>query len=129
MHVPLDAMRLPSDHDANFAMSLQPLDPVNNVNACSLHLTGPVNIALLIKSRFQLNQGGDIFTILRRADEGVDDRAFFTCPIKCLFDGKDVGVIGRLFNESNHRLKALVWVIQQHTFFGKRLKNAGCWIQ
>ncbi|CAB4922068.1 unannotated protein [freshwater metagenome] len=63
-----------SDDHGKLAVRLQPDKAVDDVNPGLLELAAPVDVVLLIESRFDLDNREDLLAVLGRIDEGIDDR-------------------------------------------------------
>lgn len=74
MDIAADAVFLPADDQQDLAVGLQPRQAVNDVAAGLFQLLGPVDVVLLVKPGFQLDQDGDLLAVFgglfQRRDDG-----------------------------------------------------------
>ncbi len=75
---------------------------------------GPDNVVLLVKPCLQLHQHRHLLAVFRRLGQGRNNGRIAADPVQGLFDGQDLGIPGRLADELHHRLKGLVWMVQQN---------------
>ena len=71
----------------------------------------PQQILLLVEARLQLDHRGDRLAGLGGGDQRVDDRRLLAGAVERLLDRDDVGVLGRLAQEGDHHLEALIGVV------------------
>ena len=67
------ALLLPDDQ-GDLRVRLQADQAVDYVHPSLLQSPCPENIVLFVEARLQLDEDGDLFAVLRRLDQGLDDR-------------------------------------------------------
>ena len=104
-----------ANNERQFAVSLEPNNAVNNVNAGLLELASPGDVGLLVEASLDLNQRQDLLASLSRIDQRIDDWAVTACAIKGLLDCKHVWVGRCRSQECDNRCRErLVWVVHQN---------------
>ena len=99
---------LAADHHTGFAMGLESNDAINDMDALVFKLAGPFDVVGFIEAGFEFNEDGDLFPVAGGFDEGLHDGRIAGGAVKGLLDGKDGGIVGRLTDEIDERLKAVV---------------------
>ena len=94
-------------------MGLQTFDTIHDLNIRSFKIASPLDVSLFVKSCFEFDNGGDVFSFLGRPFQRSHDRAFCTGSIKRLLNCQNVGVVSRFIKQSNHRIETFVRVVQQ----------------
>ena len=92
-------------------MGLPVDEAVDDLDAGALERAGPEQILLLVEARLQLDHRGDRLAGLGGVDQRADDRRLLAGAIERLLDRDDVGVGGRLLEELDHHLEALIGVV------------------
>ena len=64
-----------------------------------------------LEASLQLDHRGDRLARLSRRDQRIDDRRLLAGPVERLLDRDHVRVLGRLAQEGDHHLEALVGVV------------------
>ena len=123
MNIAADACLFSSHHKGNLTVSFKSHKSVDNVAACLFKHLRPYNVILLVKTRLQLNQDRNLFSILRRLGKGRYDRRVAADTVQCLFDGKDSGVFRRLADEIHHRVETHIWMMQENIAFPDHLED------
>ncbi len=115
-----------ADHQGEFAVRLEPHEPVDDVHAGLLELACPADIRRLVESRLDLHERQHLLAGLGRLDEGLHDRAVAGRAVQGLFDGEHVGVGSSLLEERLHtRRERLVRVVKQDVLAGDRAEDVG----
>ena len=79
----------------------------------------------LIKSGLKLNKNRNLLAVLRRLCKCCDDRRIAGYAVKCLLDCKHIRINGCLADKVDHRIKGLVWVMQENVSVSYRSKDVG----
>ena len=111
--IPAELGSLLPDHQRHLAMGFQVEKPVHDMHAGPFHLPCPVDVVVLVEAGLQLHDGGDILALVRRVDQGFDDRAFASRAVQRLLDGEDIGIGGRLVDEVDDALECFVRMMHQ----------------
>ena len=68
--------------------------PVGDVDSVLLEETSQLHVLILVESRTQLHDAGDLLAAAGCAYERIDERRVYVCPVETLLDGEDIGVLG-----------------------------------
>ena len=123
MDVPHDAVRLAADDDADLRVRLEPFHAVNHLHAGAFQVPGPFDIPRLVEAGLELDDRRDVFAPSGRPLQCGDDRAVAAGAVEGLLDRQHVRVVGRLFDQADDRLEALVRMDQQHVFAGDDVEH------
>ena len=69
------ALGLLADHQRDLRVGLQLDEAVDHLHAGAFEIARPADVALLVESRLELDQGGDRLAGIGRLDQRRDDRA------------------------------------------------------
>ena len=128
MDISADSVFLSSHDKRNLAVSLQTDKTIDNVTACLLKHLCPVDIIFLIESRLQLNENGNLFSVVCRLGKGRNDRRMTADAVQGLLDGQHLGILSRLSDKFHHRRKGLIRVVEQDIPFPDLCKEiAAVW--
>ena len=114
---------LAADHHTGFAMGLESNDAIHDMDALVFKLACPFDVVGFIKAGFEFNEDGDLFAIAGGFDEGLHDGRIAGGAVKGLLDGKDGGIVGRLTDKIDERLKAVVGLMQEVVALGDLLEE------
>jgi hypothetical protein len=95
---------------------LQTDNPVNHVSTGFLERFGPIDVRCFVETCLQLDHHRNLFPALSRRSQRGHDLGVATGSIKRVFDCQDMRVLSSLLDEIEHRLKALIRVMQQDRF-------------
>ena len=123
MRIGHQLIALAADHGADFCVGFVLGKPIDHMRPSAFQTARLANVRGLVKTRFQLDQSGDRFTVLGCFAQGLDDGGFFRCAIQGLFDRNHVRVTGRLLQEANDHVERFIGVMQQHVLFADRSKH------
>lgn len=112
-----------ADHHTGFAMGLESNDAINDMDALVFELAGPFDVVGFIEAGLEFNEDGDLFPVAGGFDEGLHDGRIAGGAVKGLLNGKDGGVVGRLTDEIDERLKAVVGLMQEVVALGDLLEE------
>ena len=113
MDVAADTVLLHTDHKGNFAVCFKSNQTIDHMTACLLQHLSPVNVIFLIKTSLKLHQHGYLFAIVRRLCQRRDDRRISADPVQGLLDSQHLGIPGSTAHKIHHRIKTLVWMVEQ----------------
>ena len=85
----------------------------------------PLDVALLVEARGQLDQHGHLLVALGGALQAGDDRRAAAGAIERLLDREHVGIVGRLREQRDHRIVGVVRVVQQHVALVEHREQVG----
>src|SRR6266516_629330 len=94
-------------------MRLQPYQAADHVDPGLFQRPGPLDLVLLVETGLSLDQPRYLFPVLHRLQQHVDDRRMWTYAIQCLFDCQHLWIVGSRANKLDHRVKAIVWKMNQ----------------
>ena len=95
-------------------MDLQADQTIDDVHALAFQRPRPLDIALLIEARLQLDQHGDLLAFLHRLQQRFDDGRVPAHAVQRHLDRQHVGIVRGLANEIDHRLERIERMVQQH---------------
>ena len=107
------ALRRPPDDQADLRVGLVAANAVDDVRAGFLERARPLDVALLVESRRQLDEHGDLLVALGGALQAGDDRRADAGAVQRLLDREDVGIVGRLLDQRDDRIVGVVGMVQQ----------------
>ena len=90
-------------HQAQLTVRLETDQAVNHMNPSAFHLASPADIGFLIETRFNLDDGHDLFTGASRVNQGLNNRGIARSTVQGLFDCQNVRILSRLHDELLHR--------------------------
>ena len=111
-----------ADEKKGFAMSFQADEAVNDVNAGLLHFFSPGDVVGLVEAGLKLDQHGDLLLVAGSLDEGVNDGGVATGAVEGHLDGKDIGILGGVFQKGDDGGEALVGVMEEDVLLPDGLK-------
>ena len=114
---------LAAHHQRHLAVGLEAEQAVDHVDARLLEPPRPGDVVGLVEARLDLDDGGDLLAVLGGPGEGAHEGAVAAGPVQGLLDGEDVGVVGGLLDEADHRVEGLVGVVEQHLAGGDGLAH------
>ncbi len=86
MNIRTHAGRLFPDHKRYLAVGLEAAYTERDVSSHAFQFRGPMQIALLIKARFDLHDARDLFSALGGPDQRLDERGIVADSISRHFD-------------------------------------------
>ena len=93
-------------------------EPINDVRAGALEPLRPFDVILFVKTRFELDDNGDLFLVFGRGEQRANDRRVLArSPIERRFDRENLWIFGRLLHELDHRIERLVGMVQHDVAF------------
>ena len=95
-------------------MHLETHQSVHNVNAIFFYLARPADVALLVEAGFQLQQHGDLFTVLRGFQQGIDTGSISAYAIKVTLMARTLGSRAAFWSSVDNRLKRLERMLHQN---------------
>ena len=113
MDVPPDSVLFHAYHKGNLAVGLKPHQAIDDMAAGFLKHLSPVDVIFLIKPCLQFHQYGYLFAVVSCLSQRCNDWGIAADTVKGLFDCQHLRVPGRTAHKVYHRVKALVWVVEQ----------------
>ena len=107
------ALLLAPDDHRHLGVGLPVDEAVDDLHAGALERARPHQILLLVEARLELDHRGHRLAGLGGVDQRADDRRLLAGAVERLLDRDDVGVGGRLLEEFDHHLEALVGVVDE----------------
>ena len=86
-------------HQNNLGVGFQPQNSVDNMNPGLLQMPGPLDVVVLVKSRFQFHQRHHLLAVFCGADQCSDDRGVFGGAVKRHLDAHHLGIVRGLIDE------------------------------
>ena len=117
------------DDLAKLGMNFITVQSVNHMTACIFQKSGPFDIILFIKTRFQLYQHKYFFTVLCCLDKSFHDFTLFSHTVESHFYGNYIFIIGSFMKHGQKRLNAFIWIREKTVFFGDLVKDRLCRIK
>ena len=122
--VSLDPGRFATHDDAELGMGPQALDPVNDLHCRLFQRLGPLQLVRVPEPRFEFNDRRHIFVVLGGSYQRVHDRAVAVGAVERLFDGHDIRIFCRLFDQPHDGQETVIGVVQQDILGGERVEHA-----
>ncbi len=94
-------------------MHLQAQQAVHHVHAVFFQLARPLDVALFVEARFQLQQHRDLLAVFHRLQQGVHDRRVAAHAVERDLDGQHIGIVRRLLQQADDRLERVEGMMQQ----------------
>ena len=112
----------PKDN-SHLRMHLQTRDAIDDLDARLLHTLSRAHIVLLIETGFQLDENRHFLTILRCADQRIDNSRILGHPVLRDLDLIHLRVKSRLHQETQQVIKRLIGEMQHHIPLLDHLEN------
>ena len=123
MDVASDAAGLAANDEANFCVSLEAFDPVNDLGASALEFFGAVEVSRFIKSRLQFDENGHVLAVFRSPDEGINHARLLGGAIEYLFDRQHTGIISGFLDQAEDGFKAFVGMVKKDVAASDRFEK------
>ena len=94
-------------------MHLISFKAIDDPAACLFHPLRPVNVILLVESCPKLDQHRNFFPILRRGTQIFHQPGLLGQPVYGNLDGQHIRICGRLLDQAQEGIHALIRVKQQ----------------
>ena len=107
------AALLAADDHRHLGVGLPLDEAVDDLDSGALERARPHQILLLVEARLQFDDGGDRLAGLGGGDQGVDHRRLLAGAVERLLDRDDVRVLGRLAEEGDDDVEALIGVVDE----------------
>ncbi len=105
---------------AIFEWVFMPDEAVDDMHALVFERPRPLDVALLVETRLELDQHGDLLAVAGRVEQGGDDRRVATDAVERHLDGQDVGVAGGAFEPVDDRLERFVGTVDEDVVLADR---------
>ena len=99
VHVLDQLFTLATNDERGLGVRLDALDAVRDVTSRGFQTLGKVYISRLVETRLELDEHGDLLTVLRRLDQSLDDWRVITRAVQRRLDGQHIRVSRGLFDE------------------------------
>ncbi len=119
------AQFLPSQHQRHLRVSLESDDAVNDLRTDRFEPLGKVDVRLLVEARLQFDDDGHFLAAPRCLFEDVDHHRADAGPVQRHADRRNLRIGGRLAQELDHRLEALIGMVDQQVALLYRLEQVG----
>ena len=117
MYIAADSILLHPYHQGNLAVGLKAHQTVNHMASGLLKHLCPVDIVLLVKTRFQLHQHRHLLAIVRCLRQSRNNGRISADTVQGLLDGQDLRIPCGAAHKVHHRIKALIWMVKQNIAF------------
>ena len=112
------------DHESGFGVELQPRHAVKHFRAGLVQRPRPVQVAILVESRLQLDDARDLLAPVRSAHQRADERRVVANPVHRHLDGDGCRVIGSNADEVlNAGVEALIRMVHEHIATANRRED------
>ena len=108
MDVAAQSAALAPDHQAALAVGLVADEPVHDMHAGFLQLTGPVDVVGLVEPRLELDQRGDLLAVHRGVHQGAHDWRVAAGAVERHLDGHHIVIERGLLDEVDHAGETVV---------------------
>ena len=95
-------------------MDFQIHQAVDDVNAFTLQLSGPLDVALFVEAGFQFHQHCNLLAVVDGFEQGLDYRGVVAYAIESDFDGQHRGIARGFLQEGYDRLKRIEGVMEKN---------------
>src|SRR5215207_6253834 len=123
VYVAPEASALAPDGEADLGMRLQPDDAVGDVDAPGLQLARPDDVRLLVETRLELDEHGDLRLLVARLREGLHYGGVGADAVEGLLYGQHLGIVGRRPDEIDDGVEGVVGVVKQQVAVPYRLRD------
>ena len=113
----------PLDQD-DFAVYLQVLDGIDDLDPLALQQVGVLDVLLLVEARLQLDEHRDLLAVFGGVDQRVDDLRVLGRAVERDGNPLDPGVDGRLAQEVDEVLERVVGEIEEDVALAHHLQDA-----
>ena len=108
-----NAFALAADDQHRLRMRLKSGHAIDNIHPGLAHHTRPLDIRRLVETRLQLDDGRHLLPIPCRCDQCLHNRRVGTGAVERLLDRQHLGILRRLGQKIDHRLEAVIRMVQQ----------------
>ena len=123
MHISADSVLFSAHHQGNLAVGLQADQTIDYMTACFFQHLRPDDIILLIKTRFQFYQNGNLLTVLSCLCKRCDNRRIAADAVKCLLDCQHIRIFCSLAHKIHNRVKTHIRMMEKYISLTDHLEN------
>ena len=123
MDISADSVFFSSHNKGDLAVCLQSYQTINYMTACFFQHFGPDDIVFLVKTCFQLHKNRNLLAVFCCLSQRCNDGGIAADTIQCLLDCQYIRIFCRLAHKIHHRIKAHIWMMQEHIPFPDHLEN------
>ena len=127
MGVAFQAIVVASDHEDNLGVGFEADHAVSYVDSSLFKGLGPFDVGRLIETGHQLYDNGNLFAVVSRIYQILDDAGVGTGAVEGHFDYQHLGVGACLFQKTFHRgVERFIGVLEQDVLlFPENMKKIG----
>jgi hypothetical protein len=104
-------------------VGLEADEAIDDMGACFLEGTGPVDVVGFVEAGFEFDECDDLFAVLGGVDEGLDDGGVAAGAVEGHLDCEDLGIGGGGLDEIDDAVEGLIGMVKENVLAADQLPD------